>query len=568
MKKILFFAVLISLSALSRAQVIENRIPEGGSSYQPSQHDELSQVQRSQIISTLQKNVVELQIRGILPKNTEILQPLVTQFNWPIKQAAGFTDPGYYGISNYIDQNLAYPNQLLDYDCGNRTYDLSSGYNHKGTDIFSWPYPWLKMNTNAVEVIAGAPGIIIGKDDGNFDQNCSFCSSACNWNAVYIQHTDGSIAWYGHLKSGTLTTKTVGASVTSGEYLGIMGSSGNSTGPHLHFEVYTNGSYTQLVDPWNGACNSLNPGVSWWATQQPYRVSTLNTTMTHATPPQLGNCPSGENANSQTSFASGNTVYLSSYYRDQLSGQTATHTVYRPDNSVFAQWNQNFTISYNASWWYYSIILPANATTGVWRYQIQYNGSGQTISTNFGVNTTLPLDLLQFTASKKNKQVLVEWKTDNEINVNNYTVEKSNNAITFTSLATVAAKNLAGIQLYQLTDDKPFNGVNYYRLKSSDNDGKINYSAVVKVQNTDNGLLVDIFPVPAKNVVNIQVFKKVNLHIDIYNASGQLIQQANKNFQSGEIFGLNTTSLADGVYYIQITDGQQVLERRKIFIAK
>ena len=43
-------------------------------------------------------------------------------------------------------------------------------------------------------------GIIIGKDDGNFDQNCAFCTSSCSWNAVYIQQADGSIAWYGHLK--------------------------------------------------------------------------------------------------------------------------------------------------------------------------------------------------------------------------------------------------------------------------------------------------------------------------------------------------------------------------------
>jgi hypothetical protein len=138
----------------------------------------------------------------------------------PLKQALGYNDNGYYGISNYIDQNPSFPNQLLDYNCGNRTYDISSGYNHAGTDIFTWPYYWQKMERNIVQVIAAAPGTIIAKSDGNFDQNCSF--TACDWNAVYIMHADGSVAWYGHMKAGSLTNKTVGQTVLTGEYLGIV----------------------------------------------------------------------------------------------------------------------------------------------------------------------------------------------------------------------------------------------------------------------------------------------------------------------------------------------------------
>ena len=54
-------------------------------------------------------------------------------------------------------------------------------------------------------------------------------------------HADGSVAWYGHMKAGSLTNKAVGQTVSSGEYLGIVGSSGNSTGPHLHFGIRVNG---------------------------------------------------------------------------------------------------------------------------------------------------------------------------------------------------------------------------------------------------------------------------------------------------------------------------------------
>ena len=55
----------------------------------------------------------------------------------------------------------------------------------------------------------------------------------------------------GHAEKGSLTTKAIGETVNQGEYLGIVASSGCSTGPHLHLEVYD--ADVQLVDPYEGA---------------------------------------------------------------------------------------------------------------------------------------------------------------------------------------------------------------------------------------------------------------------------------------------------------------------------
>ncbi len=379
-----FLVFNCSIASLAQSNL---RQPNAGGSYNllTEIKDEITPAQRAEIINMLQTNEARLRNEGKLLANRN---PTVTAFAWPIKQAINNNDNGYYGISNYIDQNAAFPNQIRDYNCGTRSYDVASGYNHAGTDIFSWPYSWQKMSRNAVEIIAAAPGTIIAKSDGNFDQNCAFCTSACNWNAVYVMHADGSAAWYGHMKSGSLTTKLIGATVALGEYLGVMGSSGNSTGPHLHFEVYTNSAYTQLVDPWAGACNSLNGLTSWWANQQPYYVSTLNKVMTSGAAPATGNCPNAENTNEKINFANGETVFLSSYYRDQLAGQQSFHTIYRPDNSVYTSWTQSFNTYYSASWWYYTMVLPNSAPTGIWRYEILYNGT-QRQSTNFAVNSSV-----------------------------------------------------------------------------------------------------------------------------------------------------------------------------------
>jgi len=241
------------------------------------------------------------------------------------------------------------------------------------------------MALNSVEIVAAAPGTIIGKDDGNTDQNCAFCTIGCNWNAVYVMHADGSVAWYGHMKNNSLTSKLVGQTVEAGEYLGIVGSSGNSTGPHLHLEVYTDNSYTKLVDPWAGPCNRFNGGISWWANQEPYHVSTLNKIITHFPLPSMNWCPAGEAVNGKINFVSGETIYLGSYYRDQQNGQQAVHIIYMPDNSIFASWVQDFTDYFSASWWFYSIDLPDPAPTGMWKYQIEYNGQPPQ-TTYFAVN--------------------------------------------------------------------------------------------------------------------------------------------------------------------------------------
>jgi murein DD-endopeptidase MepM/ murein hydrolase activator NlpD len=196
-----------------------------------------------------------------------VVQPTL---DWPLRLSAQASDPDYHGISNCVDRNPAYPNQILDYNCGARSDDTSGGHNHQGVDCFTWPFGWLKMSQKTVEIIAAVPGRIIYKADGNFDQSCGFNNNP--WNAVYLEHDDGSIAWYGHMKNGSLTTKVVGDRVARGEYLGAVGSSGNSSGPHLHMELYD--AAGALADPHAGSCNAL--AKVWWKSQRRDADSAIN----------------------------------------------------------------------------------------------------------------------------------------------------------------------------------------------------------------------------------------------------------------------------------------------------
>ncbi|MFP5437438.1 MAG: peptidoglycan DD-metalloendopeptidase family protein [Bacteroidia bacterium] len=298
------------------------------------------------------------------------------QFIWPVTQQDGFNYHNTWGISNFVDHASGYPNDIMDYNCGDRSYDLSNGYNHAGTDIFLWPFPWLQMQRGQNNVVAAAPGTILYKNDGQYDANCAM--SGADWNAVYLLHADGSVSWYGHLKRSSLTEKPIGASVAAGEFLGKIGSSGSSTGPHLHFEVYD--SNNQLIDPFSGECNDTN-SESWWQEQIPYRSTTINALLTHNVPPVADACRDYTNYE-VSQFATGTRVYLGLYLKDQTLGDIINLKVIRPNGTVYNDFNNVATQTYNASYWYWSFIPAAE---GNWTWQAEY--MGETYTHQFTVGT-------------------------------------------------------------------------------------------------------------------------------------------------------------------------------------
>lgn len=343
--------------------------------YQPLEGPCLSQEERQKIQAEIDKNVqILLSKTGIQKSSSRRVE-----LNWPLQASDSFKDYSYYGISNFVDQNDAFPGQLLDYNCGQRTYDRDNGYNHAGIDYFLWPFTWHKMDSSDVEIVAAAPGVIINKQGSNRDRNCSFTQT--DWNAVYIRHEDGSVAWYGHMKRGSTTTKAFFDSVSAGEYLGVVGSSGNSTGPHLHFELHDDSG--NLIDPYAGNCNNLNRE-SWWKEQKPYYDSAINALKTHWAPPLFQNCDPAT-INEKNVFQPGEEIYFVAYYRDQLAGQISDFEIKRPDGSTWLQWQVNSSaVHYSASYWWFQRSLPTNAPEGTWTLEVEFEG--ETYMQNFTVS--------------------------------------------------------------------------------------------------------------------------------------------------------------------------------------
>jgi murein DD-endopeptidase MepM/ murein hydrolase activator NlpD len=352
----LFAALFTAFQSEPGEKVLITDLP-GGGEYSFEKSECITDEQRHEIQAHINDNIAMLKKQGRISDDPEA----IVQFSWPLRGANNLEDYNYWGISNYVDQNGS--TGLLDYNCGARTYN-----GHKGTDIYSWPFGWYKMDNSQVEIIAGAPGVIIYKSEGQSDRSCAMNNN--QWNAIYVRHADNSVAWYGHMKKNSVTTKNVGDNVVLGEYLGVMGSSGNSTGPHLHFEVYN--ASNVLVDPWQGTCNSLN-AQTWWQAQKPYFDPKINALMTHSRPPVFPACPQQEIINEKKNFNPGDSILTVAYYSDQPSGAPTQFTVTMPDNTIWKNWSFSSNTYYSSSYWYWTHILPNNAQSGTWKFKAVFN---------------------------------------------------------------------------------------------------------------------------------------------------------------------------------------------------
>lgn len=371
-------ASVLFLAATALADTSSPVRDGGGGIDMSSFRDEMTPQMRARVDIEIQANVAELQARGLLAPpllRAPVAEPVL--FDWPLKPTAAYTEPDYHGIGNFVDLDPAYPNHVLDYECGARTYDLASGYNHAGVDIFLWPYPWMLMDQGAIGIVAAAPGTIVGKVDGNDDRSCPNNYSA-DWNAVYVQHQDGTVALYGHMRKYSQTAKAIGASVALGEYLGQVGSAGFSTGPHLHFELHSSTAPGYSILEGNtGTCNNVP---TRYLHQRPYYDPKINRLATHSAIPNLdAGCPNPgeETPNFKTDFKPGDFIIFATYYHDQLAGQVTNFRVLRPDASVFTVWNQSYPGPpnfYSASYWYHSTTLPVNAPAGIWTFEATFQG--------------------------------------------------------------------------------------------------------------------------------------------------------------------------------------------------
>jgi len=298
-------------------------------------------------------------------------------------QPENASDGGYYGISNYVDNNLFHPDQVRDYTCGDRTYDTQWGYNHSGIDIFPWPFTWHKMLNEEMIIVAAAEGVVTDVVDGNFDMNCgALVQGAPLANSITIRHPNGFYTTYLHLKKNSVAPK-VGDFVVTGQRLGVVGSSGNSTGPHLHFEVWDDQFriIEPFYDPDHDECH-VHIDNTLWLEQEPYKNPTINKVMTSSSIQTQPDCISSladEVINAQDQFSFGDSIFCYLYLRDQDEDDNVIVQLTNPDGTLIYDFSincnsvPNSCFFYNSSWWYFPFVFGEGSVCGEYRFTVRFH---------------------------------------------------------------------------------------------------------------------------------------------------------------------------------------------------
>ena len=198
---------------------------------------------------------------GQMEKRTE-LEELQIQLEAQIEEATAIILELQEDIDAYremLDENEAMEQELQsqidDMIAELERQQASQGYGSiVGTGTYIWPLPgynpgsaygWRmhpilgEMRFHSGEDIGAPSGTPILAADGG-----SVILAGWNGgygNCVMISHGDGRVTLYGHMSSIAVS---YGQAVTQGQVIGYVGSTGLSTGPHLHFETHVNGATT------------------------------------------------------------------------------------------------------------------------------------------------------------------------------------------------------------------------------------------------------------------------------------------------------------------------------------
>ncbi|MCO5260451.1 MAG: T9SS type A sorting domain-containing protein [Crocinitomicaceae bacterium] len=201
----------------------------------------------------------------------------------------------------------------------------------------------------------------------------------------------------------------------------------------------------------------------------------------------------------------------------------------------------------------YYLVVDKWSPVGTNGYTISFGGSA---SLNCVI---LGLDMQSFEAEYQPdlNAVDLNWVTKNEDNMSHFDVEHSVDGVNFELLSRVKAVGNTNYETeYLISDLDPFPGVNYYRLRMFDYDGKNDYSETRVVNVLDaNYDILSVFPNPVTDLTEVifNSYSKEDASLEITDATGkQILTQSIPVVKGGNRLKLNLQELKNGIYLVKI----------------
>jgi len=166
----------------------------------------------------------------------------------------------------------------------------------------------------------------------------------------------------------------------------------------------------------------------------------------------------------------------------------------------------------------------------------------------FGSNTpVLPVELVSFTAQKQVSGVQLNWQVSNEMQIANYTIEKSYDGQHFNAIANVAANKGPRYSF----NDNNFSQSSYYRLVANGQNGdKKIYEEFTKFVSADLVAELSVFPNPSTKLVNLKWGRAEQTTIQLYDTNAKLLKQINTGVSNSASFDIS--NLPSGIYFLKL----------------
>jgi hypothetical protein len=175
-------------------------------------------------------------------------------------------------------------------------------------------------------------------------------------------------------------------------------------------------------------------------------------------------------------------------------------------------------------------------------------------------STPLPIQLLNFSASNEHDEfVSLKWQTGMEENNDHFEIERSTNGTGFDKIVSVkAVGNSSTLQSYSAVDNKPENGLNFYRLKQVDLDRRFTYSTVKSIR-FGAGASPVVYPNPVSTVLTAVPGIEPIREIVIYNVLGKAVQFEMGHNTDAEM-KVNVAGLSAGVYFVKVKTESKIFQ--------
>jgi len=183
----------------------------------------------------------------------------------------------------------------------------------------------------------------------------------------------------------------------------------------------------------------------------------------------------------------------------------------------------------------------------------------------------MPVELVTFNVILDNSnKVNLYWKTAAERNNKGFEIQHSLDGVDWKIIDFVTGHGTTTeTQTYNWSDKNPIPGINYYRLKQIDHDGKFSILRTKAVELIGNDLVVQLFPNPMRGNANLYLYsqKEEKITVKVYNSLGQMVLKSKHRMSVGDnIFPINLDGFLPGHYNLVVKRKWKVLTKRQLVL--